>query len=410
MATSVARKNNAKEQPTFIWEGKNKAGVKIRGEEQAANSNMLRATLRRRGIQPKVIKTKRKPLMGASIGPADIAYFARQLTAMMRSGVPLMQSLELIGSGHEKAGMQTLIKKIREDIESGADLGTALSNHPKHFDDLFVSLVKAGEHSGSLEDMLEKIATYKEKTESMKSKVKKAMMYPLMVLVMAIVVSTIMLIWVIPQFKDLFSGFGADLPAFTLMVINMSEWLQASWWQPVLIVVGVGIAFTQAKQRSDKFRIFIDTIVLKIPVMGVIIEKSAVARFARTLSTMFSAGVPMVESMDSVAGSTGNLLFSQATMQIKDDISKGVQLNTAMLTTQRFPSMVVQMTKIGEESGRIEEMLNKVADYFEEQVDDLVDTLSKQIEPLVMAVLGVLVGGLVIAMYLPIFKLGAVVG
>ncbi|WP_022950357.1 type II secretion system F family protein [Leucothrix mucor] len=410
MATSVARKNNAKEQPTFIWEGKNKAGVKIRGEEQAANSNMLRATLRRRGIQPKVIKTKRKPLMGASISPADIAYFARQLTAMMRSGVPLMQSLELIGSGHEKAGMQALIKKIREDIESGADLGTALSNHPKHFDDLFVSLVKAGEHSGSLEDMLEKIATYKEKTESMKAKVKKAMMYPLMVLIMAVVVSTIMLIWVIPQFKDIFSSFGADLPAFTLMVIGMSEWLQASWWQPVLIIIVIGVAFTQAKQRSEKFNIFVDTVVLKLPVMGVIIEKSAVARFSRTLSTMFSAGVPMVESMDSVAGSTGNRLFEQATLQIKDDISKGVQLNTAMLTTQRFPSMVVQMAKIGEESGRLEEMLNKVADYFEEQVDDLVDTLSKQIEPLVMAVLGVLVGGLVIAMYLPIFKLGAVVG
>jgi type IV pilus assembly protein PilC len=329
---------------------------------------------------------------------------------MMRSGVPLMQSLELIGSGHEKAGMQTLIKKIREDIEGGADLGTALSNHPKHFDDLFVSLVKAGEHSGSLEDMLEKIATYKEKTESMKAKVKKAMMYPLMVLIMAVVVSTIMLIWVIPQFKYIFSSFGADLPAFTLMVIGMSEWLQASWWQPVLIIIVAGFVFTQAKQRSEKFNIFIDTVVLKLPVMGVIIEKSAVARFARTLSTMFSAGVPMVESMDSVAGSTGNRLFEQATLQIKEDISKGVQLNTAMLTTQRFPSMVVQMAKIGEESGRLEEMLNKVADYFEEQVDDLVDTLSKQIEPLVMAVLGVLVGGLVIAMYLPIFKLGAVVG
>ena len=409
MAT-IAKKALPKEQPTFIWEGKNKAGVKVRGEEQAINQNMLRATLRRRGIQPRVIKVKRKPLLGGSVGPADIAYFARQLTAMMRSGVPLVQSLELIGSGHEKAGMQTLIKKITQDIEGGADLGTALSQHPKHFDDLFVSLVKAGEHSGSLEDMLEKIATYKEKTESMKAKVKKAMMYPLMVLIMAAVVSAIMLIWVIPQFKSIFESFGADLPAFTLWVIGLSEWLQSSWWQPILIIIVSGFAFAQAKQRSEKFNVFVDTIALKIPVMGVIIEKSAVARFARTLSTMFAAGVPMVEAMDSVAGSTGNRLYQNATLQIKDDISKGVQLNTSMLTTQRFPSMVVQMTKIGEESGRLEEMLNKVADYFEEQVDDLVDTLSKQIEPLVMAVLGVIVGGLVIAMYLPIFKLGAVVG
>ncbi|PWQ94548.1 type II secretion system F family protein [Leucothrix arctica] len=409
MAT-LAKSSAPKEVPTFIWEGKNKAGVKVRGEEQSANANMLRATLRRRGINPKWIKPKRKPLMGGTIKPADIAHFARQLTAMMRSGIPLVQSLELIGNGHENAAMQTLIKKLRSDIESGADLGTALSYHPKHFDDLFVSLVKAGEHSGALEDMLEKIATYKEKTESMKAKVKKAMMYPIMVLIMALVVSAIMLIFVIPQFQSIFDGFGADLPAFTLWVIGLSEWLQSSWWQPILGVVVIGFAFKQAKLRSEKFNVLIDTVVLKIPVMGIIIEKSAIARFSRTLSTMFAAGVPMVEAMDSVAGSTGNRLFANATLQIKDDISKGVQLNTSMLTSQRFPSMVVQMTKIGEESGRLEEMLNKVADYFEEQVDDLVDTLSKQIEPLVMAVLGVIVGGLVIAMYLPIFKLGAVVG
>jgi len=409
MAT-LAKSTTPKENPTFIWEGKNKVGVKVRGEEQAINANMLRATLRRKGIQPRWIKPKRKPLMGGKIKPADIAHFARQLTAMMRSGIPLVQALELIGNGHENPAIQTLIKKIRADIEGGADLGTALANHPKHFDDLFVSLVKAGEHSGALEDMLDKIATYKEKTESMKAKVKKAMMYPIMVLIMALVVSAIMLIFVIPQFKSIFEGFGADLPAFTLMVIGLSEWLQASWWQPVLGAIIIGVAFTQAQLRSEKFNVFVDTVVLKLPVMGVIIEKSAIARFSRTLATMFAAGVPMVEAMDSVAGSTGNRLFANATMQIKDDISKGVQLNTSMLTTQRFPSMVVQMTKIGEESGRIEEMLNKVADYFEEQVDDLVDTLSKQIEPMVMAVLGVIVGGLVIAMYLPIFKLGAVVG
>ena len=413
MASVTYNKKKPKEElPYFEWEGINKNGVKIRGEIQAPNANMLRATLRRKGIKPRWVRAKRKPLFGAGgkITPADIAHFARQLTTMMRSGVPLVQALELISEGLENPAMQIMVKKIKKDIEAGSDFAAALNNQPKYFDDLFVNLVAAGEQAGTMEDMLDKVATYKEKTERMKAKVKKAMMYPIMVLIMAVVVSAIMLIFVIPQFESVFSGFGAELPAFTQMLINMSNWLQDSWWKPLIAIIVIGFIFNQAKQRSAKFRYFVDTAVLKIPVMGMIVNKSAVARFARTLSTMFAAGVPLVEAMDAVAGSTGNLVYHKATMQIKEDTSKGVQLNEAMLTTQQFPTMVVQMAKIGEESGRLEEMLGRVADYFEEQVDDLVDSLSKQMEPLIMAVLGVIVGGLVVGMYLPIFKLGAVVG
>ncbi len=411
MATLAAKKPaKKKELPLFVWEGINKAGVKIRGENQAINENFLRAELRRQGISPKVVRKKRSSAQKGKIKPVDISYFARQLTTMMRAGVPMVQSLELIGDGHENPAMRTLIKKLREDIEGGADLAGALAAHPAHFDNLFVNLIRAGEQAGTLEDMIDKVATYKEKTEQMKAKVKKAMMYPLMVIIAALVVSTIMLIWVIPTFKDVFAGFGADLPAFTLWVISLSEWLQAKWWLPLSIIVISAVAFKQGKQRSRAFNKLIDKTSLKIPVMGEIINKSAVARFARTLSTMFAAGVPLVEAMDAVAGSTGNIVYEEATLQMKEDTAKGVQLYVAMMTTQQFPSMVVQMTKIGEESGRLEEMLDKVADYFEEQVDDLVDTLSKQIEPMIMAILGVLVGGLVIAMYLPIFKMGAAVG
>ncbi len=407
MATTTAK--STLDHPTFTWEGKNKDGVKIRGEDRAINANMLKATLRRKGIRVRYIKPKRKSFSKQKIKPVDIAYFARQLTSMMRSGIPLIQSLDIMQSGQENPSMQDLINAIAKDISEGSDLAGALANHPKYFDELFVNLIGAGEQAGTLEDMLEKVATYKEKTENMKAKVKKAMMYPISVLIIACVVTVIMLIFVIPQFKDLFEGFGANLPAFTQMVVNMSEWLQEKWWMPVGILIMSGVAFTQAKQRSEKFRRFLDRVALKIPVMGVIINKSAIARFARTLSTMSASGVPLIESLDAVAGATGNIVYKEATLNIKDDTSKGVQLYVAMQTTQVFPNMVVQMTKIGEESGRIEDMLNKVADYFEEQVDDLVDSLSKQIEPLIMAILGVLVGGLVVAMYLPIFKMGAAI-
>ncbi len=411
MATLAAKKPAVKKElPTFTWEGINKAGVKIRGENQAINENFLRAELRRQGVIPKTVRKKSNRLARGKIKAVDISYFARQLTTMMRAGVPMVQSLELIGSGHENPAMRTLIKKISDDIEGGADLAGALAAHPAHFDNLFVNLIRAGEQAGTLEDMIDKVATYKEKTESMKAKVKKAMMYPLMVIIAAVVVSTIMLVWVIPTFKDIFEGFGADLPAFTLWVISLSEWLQAKGYMVIIVTVVAIVSFTQARRRSRKFNRFVDKAVLKIPVMGEIINKSAVARFARTLSTMFAAGVPLVEAMDAVAGSTGNIVYEEATLQMKEDTAKGVQLYVAMMTTQQFPSMVVQMTKIGEESGRLEEMLDKVADYFEEQVDDMVDNLSKQIEPMIMAILGVLVGGLVVAMYLPIFKMGAAVG
>ncbi len=408
MATTTTTESTL-DYPVFIWEGVNKDGVKIRGENRAINMNILRAGLRRKGINVRSIKQKRKPLSKQKIITADISYFARQLTSMMRSGIPLIQSLELIASGHDNTSMQDLITAIAKDIASGMDLGKALSRHPKYFDPLFCNLVAAGEHAGTLEDMIDKVATYKEKSERLKAKIKKAMMYPVIVVVAAVVVSGIMLLFVIPQFKELFAGFGADLPAFTLWVIGLSEWLQANWYWPLGLTIAAIQAFKQAKLRSKKFNIFMDRLVLKLPITGVLANKSSVARFTRTLATMSASGVPIVESMDSVAGSTGNVVYANATLAIKDDISKGVQLYVAMQTTQVFPKMVVQMTKIGEESGRIEDMLNKVADHYEEQVDDLVDSLAKQMEPLIMSVLGVLVGGLIIAMYLPIFKMGAAI-
>ncbi len=407
MATSTAQ--TSLDQPTFIWEGKNKDGVKIRGEDRALNANMLKATLRRKGIRIRYIKEKRKSINKKKILPADIAHFSRQLTSMMRSGIPLIQSLDIISSGHENPSMQDLINALAKDIASGSDFSGALQKHPKYFDELFVNLVGAGETAGTLEDMLEKVATYKEKTENIKAKIKKAMMYPLMVVIAAVIVTTIMLLFVIPQFKELFEGFGADLPAFTQMVVDMSEWLQTTWWLPLGLVIVASVAFSQARQRSEKFNHFLDKLILKAPIFGNLANKSAVARFARTLATMSASGVPLIESLDSVAGATGNVVYKEATLNIKEDTSKGVQLYVAMTTTQVFPNMVIQMTKIGEESGRIEDMLNKVADYYEEQVDDLVDTLSSQMEPIIMGILGVLVGGLIVAMYLPIFKMGSAI-
>lgn len=398
-----------KEHPVFVWEGVNRNGVKIKGESQAVNTNWLRAELRRKGINPGRIYRKPRTLFKPAVKPADIAHFARQITTMMRSGVPMVQALQMIAGSNDNPSMRELVKKLAEDIEGGSGFGDALAKHPKYFDRLFVNLVRAGEQAGTLEAMLDKVATYKEKSESLKGKIKKALMYPIIVIVAAVVVSAILLIWVIPQFKEVFTSFGADLPAFTLFVIQISDWLQAYWWIPLLAMIAIGYAFTAAKRRSRSFERFVDKVSLKIPIIGNILNLSAVARFSRTLSTMFAAGVPLVESMDSVAGATGNAIYEDATRQMQDDISRGVQLNTAMQTSQVFPNFVVQMTRIGEESGRLEDMLSKVADYYEEQVDNLVDTLSKQIEPLIMAVLGVIVGGLVIAMYLPIFKLGAVV-
>lgn len=397
---------------TFLWEGKDRKGSRVKGESQASSEILLKADLRRQGINPLKVKKKSQPLFGGK-GPKiiskDIAIFARQLATMMTAGVPLVQAFEIIGRSHEKPLMQDLVLGIKADVEGGTNLADSLEKQPKYFDDLFVSLVGAGEQSGTLETLLDKIAIYKEKTEELKAKVKKALFYPAAVVVVAFIVSAILLIFVVPQFQDLFQGFGADLPVFTQMVINLSEVMQKYWWA---VFGGIGLAifgFINAKKRSPALRRGLDILSLKIPIVGNILEKSAIARFARTLSTMFAAGVPLVEAMDSVAGATGNALFYEATMKMKDDVSTGTQLQQSMKQTGVFPNMVVQMVAIGEESGSLDEMLGKVADFYEQEVDNLVDGLSSLLEPLIMAVLGVMVGGLVIAMYLPIFKLGAVV-
>ena len=398
---------------TFLWQGVDRKGTRIKGESQATNEVLLKADLRRQGISPIRVRKKPKALFGGGMGkriiPKDIALLARQLSTMMNAGVPLVQSFEIIGRGHEKPRMQELVLDIKNDVESGTALANALEKHPKYFDELFCNLVNAGEQSGALETLLAKIADYKEKTEELKNKVKKAMFYPIAVLVVAFIVSIILLIFVVPQFQDLFENFGADLPAFTQMVINLSEVAQ-KWWPAMLLGVGAAVfAFGQAKKKSAAVRRAVDIIALKAPIVGNIVEKSAIARFSRTLATMFAAGVPLVEAMDSVAGATGNILFSEATLRMKDEVSTGTQLQQSMRSTNIFPNMVVQMVAIGEESGSLDEMLSKVADYYEAEVDDLVDGLSSLLEPLIMAVLGVMVGGLVIAMYLPIFKLGSVV-
>jgi type IV pilus assembly protein PilC len=397
---------------TFLWQGVDRKGSKIKGEAQAASEILLKADLRRQGINPTKVKKKPKDLFGGNgkkVVPKDIAIFARQLATMMSAGVPLVQSFEIIGRGHDKPQMQDLVLGIKSDVEGGTSLADALEKQPKYFDALFCNLVGAGEQSGALEALLDKIATYKEKTEELKAKVKKALFYPIAVLVVAFVVCVILLIFVVPQFQSIFEGFGADLPAFTQMVVNLSEFVQAKWWAVFLGIAAAIFGFKYAKQRSPAMRRWLDIMSLKIPVIGGILEKSAIARFARTLATMFAAGVPLVEAMESVAGATGNALFYEATMKMKDDVSTGTQLQQSMKQTGVFPNMMVQMVSIGEESGSLDEMLSKVADFYEAEVDSLVDGLSSLLEPLIMAVLGVLVGGLVIAMYLPIFKMGAVV-
>jgi len=399
-------------QSVFLWEGSDKRGSKVKGESQGTTPAMIKAELRKRGIVPKKIRKKSTLFSsnkGKKITPKDIAIFSRQLATMMSSGVPLVQSFEIIGRGHDNPRMQELLLTIKNDVESGNPLAESLAKHPLQFDALFCNLVRAGEHAGILEALLHKIATYKEKTEAIKAKIKKALFYPTAVIVVAGIVTAILLIFVVPQFEELFSGFGASLPAFTQMIINLSQFMQ-NWWFVVLVgIIGVIYAFTQAKRRSVKFGHALDKMALKTPIVGVILNKAAIARFARTLSTMFAAGVPLVEAMDSVAGATGNIVYSDAILRIRDEVATGRQLNSAMKDANLFPSMVVQMVAIGEESGSLDDMLGKVADFYEDEVDNAVDSLSSLLEPLIMAVLGVLVGGLVIAMYLPIFKLGAVV-
>ncbi len=395
----------------FLWEGKDKSGKRVKGQMNGTSESVVKAALRRQGVQPIKVRKKPKALFGgkSKIVAKDIAIFMRQLATMMSAGVPLVQAFDIVGKGHENQGMQNLIMAVKSDVEGGNPLAEALGKHPLYFDDLVVNLVHAGEQAGVLETLLDKIATYKEKTEALKTKIKKALFYPTAVIIVAVIVTAILLVFVVPTFKDLFQGFGADLPAFTQMVINLSEFLQAYWWL-VFGSLGGGIfTFFYFYKRTRKLREAMDRVVLKIPVIGMILTKSAIARYARTLSTMFAAGVPLVEAMESVAGATGNSVYGNAVLVMRDQIATGVQLQQAMRDTMLFPNMVVQMVAIGEESGSLDSMLSKVATFYEEEVDAAVDGLSSLLEPLIMAILGVLIGGLVVAMYLPIFKMGQVV-
>lgn len=401
------------ESATFVWEGTDRQGRKAKGEITSSNPAIAKAELRKQGIVATRVKKKSNGLnfnIGGGVTPADISLFTRQMATMMRAGVPLVQSFEIVADGVDKPKLRALINAIRTDVSGGNSFASAIRRHPAHFDDLFCNLVDAGEQSGSLETMLDRIATYKEKTEALKAKVKKAMTYPAAVMVVALIVSGILLIKVVPQFEQVFAGFGAELPAFTQMVIRFSEWTQEYWFLVVAGVAGAGFAFMQARRRSEALRNLIDRVSLHIPVMGNIIEKSAIARFARTLSTTFAAGVPLVDALNSVAGAAGNSVYHAAILKVRDDVSTGQQLNFSMRATGVFPNMVIQMVAIGEESGALDSMLDKSATHYENMVDDLVDNLTALMEPMIMSVLGVLIGGLIIAMYLPIFQLGAVVG
>lgn len=396
----------------FTYQGTDRKGKKVKGEIFALNDSLAKGELRKQGINPMRVKKKPQPLFGgkAKIKPADIAIFSRQMATMMKSGVPLVQSFDIIGTGHENQAMQRMILAIKADVEGGSTFADSLKKFPMYFDDLFVNLINAGEQSGALETMMEKLATYKEKTEALKAKVKKAMTYPISVLVIAFVVTAILLIFVVPQFQTVFDSFGAELPAPTLFVIALSEGMQSYWWMFVLAIGGLAWGYKHMHAKSAEFRKRVDQIALKIPIIGEISTKSAIARYARTLETMSVAGVPLVEAMDSVAGATGNIIYKEASLEIKSEISGGTNLQSAMKSTGLFPNMVIQMVSIGEEAGSLDAMLSKVADFYEAEVDNMVDNLTTLMEPIIMAVLGVLVGGLIVSMYLPIFQLGNVVG
>jgi type IV pilus assembly protein PilC len=394
----------------FVWEGMDKKGKRIKGRMLAATENAVRADLRKQGVMPKKVRKEVKLFKSeGSVKPEDIALFSRQLATMLQAGIPMVQAFEIVGNGHDKPAMQKLIMAIKGDVESGTSLHESLGKHPLYFDRLYTNLVEAGEHAGALESLLDKIATYQEKTEALKKKIKKAMMYPTAVVAVAVIVTIVLLIFVIPQFESLFKSFGADLPAFTQFVVNMSYGVQDYGIYIAIVVGGAAYAFFWFKKRSRPMQEYLDRILLKLPIVGPILVKSAIARFARTLATMFAAGVPLVEALTSVAGATGNIVFEIATLKVRDEVSTGQRLQRAMENTGLFPNMVIQMIAVGEESGSLDAMSSKVADFFEADVDAAVDGMSSLIEPLIMAILGVLVGGMVIAMYLPIFKLGSVV-
>jgi type IV pilus assembly protein PilC len=405
MATAVSR--DVKEF-VFEWEGKDRNGKQVRGETRAAGENQVQASLRRQGVFPTKIK-KRRMRGGRSIKPKDIAIFTRQLATMMKAGVPLLQAFDIVGRGNANASVTKLLNDVRMDVETGSSLSAAFRKFPLQFDSLYCNLVEAGEAAGILEALLDRLATYMEKTEAIKSKIKSALMYPISVIVVAFVVVSVIMIFVIPAFKEVFSSFGADLPAPTLLVIAISEFFVSYWW---LIFGGIGgglYFFMQAWRRNERVQQVMDRLLLKAPVFGVLIEKSCIARWTRTLATMFAAGVPLVEALDSVGGASGNSVYAVATERIQQEVSVGTSLTAAMTNAKVFPSMVLQMCAIGEESGSIDHMLGKAADFYEEEVDDMVAGLSSLMEPIIIVFLGGLIGGIVIAMYLPIFKLGQVV-
>ena len=396
----------------FAWEGTDRKGNRIKGETRAATVALARADLRRQGITPLKLKKKSSSIFTErkkKITSKDITVFSRQLATMMSAGVPMVQAFDIVGKGHNNPSMQELILSIKADVEGGTALAASLRKQPLYFDDLFCNLVDAGEQAGVLETLLDKIATYKEKTESLKGKIKKALFYPTAVIVVAIIIVAIIMIFVIPQFKDLFSSFGADLPAFTLFVVGMSDFVAGWWWAILIGVAGAVFAASNVWKRSPRFRETVDRILLKVPVIGAILHKAALARFCRTTSTMFAAGVPLVEALQSVAGATGSTVYEKAVLVMRDDVATGQSLQLAMRQQGLFPHMVIQMVSIGEESGALDDMLAKVADFYEEEVDNAVDALSSLLEPMIMVILGTVIGGLVVALYLPIFQLGSVV-
>jgi len=410
----MAKSAAAQKSEEFVWEGTNKQGKRVKGESTGTNIALVKADLRRQGITPLKVKKKPTSLFGGGkkkkkITTKDIAVFSRQLATMMSAGVPLVQSFEIVGRGHENPAMQDLIMSVKGDVESGNSLADSLAKHPYYFDDLFCNLVHAGEQAGILETLLDKIATYKEKVEAIKAKIKKALFYPAAIVVVSFIITAILLIFVIPQFKSMFEGFGADLPALTLMVVTASEIFQEYWWAIFGGIIVAVYGIIETKRRSKKFNIMLDHLVLKLPIIGDIVTKATIARFARTLSTMFAAGMPLVEALETVADAAGNVVYGGAILQMRDEVATGTQMNVSMKQSGLFPNMVVQMLAIGEETGAVDTMLAKVADFYEEEVDTMVDGLSSLLEPLIMAILGVLIGGLVIAMYLPIFKMGEVV-
>ncbi len=408
MATATTAQRRDVKEYTYLWEGVDRNNRQVRGESRAASETVVTTNLRRQGVR--VVKIKRQTFRGGrAVGEKDITFFTRQLATMLKAGVPLLQSFEIIARGHSNPRFSRLMMDIKNKIETGSSMSQAFREHPKHFDALYCNLVAAGETSGMIDAILDRLATYKEKILAIKAKIKSALFYPISVITVAIVVMWVIMVWVIPSFKKVFAGFGADLPAPTLIVMGISEFVVKWWWLAAAVGAGAFFGFFFLLRRSAAFRLVFDRLILRVPIIGPILRKATIARWTRTLQTMFAAGVPLVESLDAVAGASGNAVYAAATKKIQTEVSTGTSLTNAMGNTDLFPTMVLQMTQIGEESGSLDNMLGKIADYFEREVDDAVAALSSLLEPIIIVFLGVVIGGLVVAMYLPIFKLGSVI-